>query len=118
MRWRGRSLCGARPDIVGPGDVGTCGRHHGPADQREHCDNAAAPPPVGRVVVLLLIVRIHSGIAVEIVSVVVLGARTGSILRFVRLLITATELLRVGELRTAMIAAARLGILIVQTASP
>src|SRR4030095_14789819 len=115
MRWRSRSLRGARPEIVGPQGVGACGPHHGPADQSEHCDKAAPPPPVGRVVVLLLIIRIHGGIAVEIVSVVVLGARTGSILRFVGLSIMPAAL-RVGG--TAMITAARLRILIVQTASP
>src|SRR5262245_49555844 len=118
MRRQDRSLRGARTDIVGPEGVGACGPHHGPADQRERCDKAAAPPLMRRVVVLLFIVRIRRGIAVEIVSLVVLGPRTGSVARVVRLLIMPTELFRVGGLRTAVITAARLGIRIVQTASP
>src|SRR5262245_39721726 len=53
MRPRDRSLRGARTDIVGPEGVGACGPHHGPADQSERYDKAAAPPLMRRVVVVL-----------------------------------------------------------------
>src|SRR5262244_196100 len=59
--------------MVRPIGIRTCGPDRGATDQSERDDNAAAPVLARRVVVHLVIVRIHGGAPVRIATAVVRG---------------------------------------------